>query len=77
MINTFDELSCEEVFELNEMCDEWLNEAIEAQDKEMQESEKQFLTFAKILIYCFCYEKSTNEFVRRDDGQYVPSGNWY
>ena len=40
MINTFDELSCEEVFELNEMCDEWLNEAIEAQDKEMQESEK-------------------------------------
>ena len=40
MINKFDELSCEEVFELNEMCDEWLNEAIEAQDKEMQESEK-------------------------------------
>ena len=40
MINKFDELSCEEVFELNEMCDEWLNEAIEAQDEEMQESEK-------------------------------------
>ena len=40
MINTFDELSCEEVFELNEMCDEWLNEAIEAQDEEMQVSEK-------------------------------------
>ena len=37
---TFDDLSCEEVFELNAMCDEWLNEAIEAQDKEMQESEK-------------------------------------
>ena len=50
---TFDDLSCEEVFELNAVCDEWLNEAIEAQDKEMQESEKQFLTFAQILIYCF------------------------
>ena len=37
---TFDDLSCEEVFELNALCDEWLNEAIEAQDKEMQESEK-------------------------------------
>ena len=37
---TFDDLSCEEVFELNAMCDEWLNEAIEAQDKEMQEPEK-------------------------------------
>ena len=51
MINKFDELSCEEVFELNEMCDEWLNEAIEAQDEEMQVSEKQFLTFTEILIY--------------------------
>ena len=29
---TFDDLSCEEVFELNAVCDEWLNEAIEAQD---------------------------------------------
>ena len=37
---TFDDLSCEEVFELNAVCDEWMNEAIEAQDKEMQESEK-------------------------------------
>ena len=37
---TFDDLSCEEVFELSAVCDEWLNEAIEAQDKEMQESEK-------------------------------------
>ena len=37
---TFDDLSCEEVFGLNAVCDEWLNEAIEAQDKEMQESEK-------------------------------------
>ena len=37
---TFDDLSCEEVFELNAVCDEWLNEAIEAQDKEVQESEK-------------------------------------
>ena len=25
---TFDDLSCEEVFELNAVCDEWLNEAI-------------------------------------------------
>ena len=32
MNNTFDELSCEEVFELNEMCDEWQNEAIETQE---------------------------------------------
>ncbi len=32
MINTFDELSCEEVFELNAVCEEWDNEAIEAQD---------------------------------------------
>ena len=32
MINTFDELSCEEVFELNAVCEEWNNEAIEAQD---------------------------------------------
>ena len=37
---TFDDLSCEEVFELNAMCDEWRDAAIEAQDKEMQESEK-------------------------------------
>ena len=37
---TFDDLSCEEVFELNAVCDEWLNEAIEAQDRETQESEK-------------------------------------
>ena len=29
---TFDDLSCEEVFELNAVCDEWLNEAIETQD---------------------------------------------
>lgn len=35
MNNTFDELSCEEVFELNEMCDEWQNEAIEAQEAEI------------------------------------------
>ena len=37
---TFDDLSCEEVFELNAMCDEWQNDAIEAQDEEMQKSEK-------------------------------------
>ena len=35
MNNTFDELSCEEVFELNEMCDEWQNDAIEAQEAEI------------------------------------------
>ena len=29
---TFDDLSCEEVFELNAVCEEWNNEAIEAQD---------------------------------------------
>ena len=29
---TFDDLSCEEVFELNAVCDEWQNDAIEAQD---------------------------------------------
>ena len=32
MNNTFDEMSCEEVFELNAVCDEWQNEAIEAQE---------------------------------------------
>ena len=37
---TFDDLSCEEVFELNAVCDEWQNDAIEAQDEEMQKSEK-------------------------------------
>ena len=55
MINTFDELSCEEVFELNAVCEEWDNEAIEAQDADEEwiksMSEKQFLTFAEILIY--------------------------
>ena len=37
---TFDDLSCEEVFELNAVCYEWQNDAIEAQDEEMQKSEK-------------------------------------
>ena len=32
MRNTFDDLSCEEVFELNAVCEDWQNEAIEAQD---------------------------------------------
>ncbi len=36
MINTFDELSCEEVFELNAVCEEWNNEAIEAQDADAE-----------------------------------------
>ena len=39
MNNTFDELSCEEVFELNEMCDEWQNEAIEAQELAKRDAE--------------------------------------
>ena len=34
---TFDDLSCEEVFELDAVCDEWLNEAIEAQEADMAE----------------------------------------
>ena len=29
---TFDDLSCEEVFELNAVCEDWQNAAIEAQD---------------------------------------------
>jgi len=36
MINTFDELSCEEVFELNAVCEELNNEAIEAQDADAE-----------------------------------------
>ena len=31
-MNTFDKISCEEQFELNAMCDEWQNDAVEAQD---------------------------------------------
>ena len=37
MRDTFDNLSCEEVFELNAVCDEWQNDAIEAQEKELAE----------------------------------------
>ena len=37
---TFDDLSCEAGFELNAVCEEWQNDAIEAQDEEMQKSEK-------------------------------------
>ncbi len=33
---TFDDLSCEEVFELNAVCEEWNNEAIEAQDADAE-----------------------------------------
>jgi len=35
-MNTFDEISCEEQFELNAMCDEWQNDAIEAQDADAE-----------------------------------------
>ena len=36
MNTTFDSLSCEEVFELNAMCDQWQNDAIEAQDADAE-----------------------------------------
>ena len=36
MRDTFDNLSCEEVFELNAMCDEWQNDAIKAQDEDAE-----------------------------------------
>ena len=36
---TFDDLSCEEVFELNAMCDEWRDAAIEAQEREWEAEE--------------------------------------
>ena len=36
MNTTFDNLSCEEVFELNAMCDEWQNDAIEVQDADAE-----------------------------------------
>ena len=36
MNTTFDDLSCEEVFELNAMCDEWQNDAVEAQDADAE-----------------------------------------
>lgn len=37
MRDTFDNLSCEEVFELNAVCDEWQVDAIEAQEQERAE----------------------------------------
>ena len=37
MRDTFDNLSCEEVFELNAVCDEWQADAIEAQEQERAE----------------------------------------
>ena len=37
MRDTFDNLSCEEVFELNAICDQWEQEAIKAQEAEMAE----------------------------------------
>ena len=36
MRDTFDNLSCEEIFELNAMCDQWQNDAIEAQDADAE-----------------------------------------
>lgn len=39
-MNTFDNLSCEEVFELNAVCDEWQNDAIEAQEQELAERKR-------------------------------------
>ena len=36
---TFDDLSCEEVFEFNAVCDEWQNDAIKAQDADQQRKE--------------------------------------
>ena len=35
-MNTFDEISCEEQFELNAMCDQWQNDAIKAQDEDAE-----------------------------------------
>ena len=40
MRDTFDNLSCEEVFELNAVCDEWQQEAIEAQEAELAERKR-------------------------------------
>ena len=37
MRDTYDNLSCEEVFELNAICDQWEQEAIKAQEAEMAE----------------------------------------
>ena len=37
MNTTFDNLSCEEILELNAMCDQWQNDAIEAQDADAEE----------------------------------------
>ena len=39
MNTTFDNLSCEEIFELNAMCDEWQNDAVEAQDADAVEAQ--------------------------------------
>ena len=40
MRDTFDNLSCEEVFELNAVCDQWQQEAIEAQEAELAERQR-------------------------------------
>ena len=40
MRDTFDNLSCEEVFELNAICDQWEQEAIKAQEAEMAERKR-------------------------------------
>ena len=36
MNTTYDNLSCEEILELNAMCDEWQNDAVEAQDADAE-----------------------------------------
>ena len=38
--DTFDNLSCEEDFELNAVCDEWQADAIEAQEQERAERKR-------------------------------------
>ena len=40
MNTTCDNLSCEEIFELNAMCDQWQNDAIEAQEADMAEVDR-------------------------------------
>jgi hypothetical protein len=40
MRDTFDNLSCEEVFELNAVCDEWQADAIKVQEQELADEKK-------------------------------------
>ena len=52
MRDTFDNLSCEEVFELNTVCDEWQNDAIEAQEQELAERKRKAAA-----EMCWCIQK--------------------